>query len=206
MFAGWASFDNYLDGQAGVDTLQGGTHSDTLIFDRDDFQGQTTTLSNGSQINQQIYKASTGFDVLRVSGDNEVDFTGDSYQTSPDVTGNVISGVEAVVGDSANQTLTVNLHEVEQQSDTVDGADWQGFVAWLGAGDDTLNFTGVDWQYDSGATATATVSDAMINVMGLTTGQVADLQAFVFNDMHSDAQITVWTDADHLTHLGTDIF
>ncbi|MEI8607972.1 hypothetical protein P4S70_02080 [Enterovibrio sp. Hal110] len=41
--------------------------------------------------------------------------------------------------------------------------------------------------------------------MGLTNAQVSDLQAYVFDDQFSDDQITIWTDAETITYLGTDI-
>lgn len=205
LFAGWFSNDNVLDGQGGIDTLIGSLGSDTLIFDSEDFQGQIKTLGNGTQVNQNIYDASSGFDVLRVNSAAEVDFTGDSYQATPGISGNVISGVEAVIGNAEAQEVTINLHEIDAQSDATDQSDWQGFVAWLGSGDDTLNLTGVDWQYDAVATPNATLSAAMISQMGLTSAQVSDLQAYVFNDALSGDQVTVWTDAEHINYLGSDI-
>ncbi|WP_394212703.1 calcium-binding protein [Enterovibrio calviensis] len=205
LFAGWFSADNYLDGQAGEDILIGSIGSDTLIFDENDFQGQVKTFSNGTQINKHIYDASSGFDTLLITGAQNADFTGTSYQTDPNIKGNVVAGVEAVIGDSADQTLTINTHEIDAQSDNTAGDDWQGFIAWLGNGDDTLNLTGVDWQYDAAATSNADITPAMVAKMGLSASQVADLKAYVFNDLYSNDQITVWTDAESITYLGTDI-
>ncbi|WP_407332607.1 calcium-binding protein [Enterovibrio sp. 27052020O] len=205
LFAGWFSADNYLDGQAGQDTLIGSIGSDTLIFDENDFQGQIKTLANGNQINKHMYDASSGFDTLVITGAQHADFTGASYQADPSIEGNVIAGIEAVIGDSANQTVTISAHEIDAQSDTTSGDDWQGFVAWLGNGDDTLNLTGADWQYDAAATSNADITPTMIAKMGLSAAQVADLQAYVFNDIYSNDQITIWTDADSITYLGTDI-
>ncbi|PMN73745.1 calcium-binding protein [Enterovibrio norvegicus] len=205
LFAGWRSMDNFLDGQEGADILRGSTFSDTLVFDQDDFEGQIQTLSSGKQINQSIYNASTGFDTLTVEGEQHVDFTGDAYQTTPSVGGNVIAGIEAVVGGSNDQTVTINTHSIDQQSDDTNNDDWQGFVAWLGDGDDTLNLTGVNWAYNASATSNADITPAMIEKMGLTNAQVSDLQAYVFDDQFSDDQITIWTDAENITYLGTDI-
>ncbi|PML75492.1 calcium-binding protein [Enterovibrio norvegicus] len=205
LFAGWRSMDNFLDGQEGADILRGSTFSDTLVFDQDDFEGQIQTLSSGKQINQSIYNASTGFDTLTVEGEQHADFTGDAYQTTPSVGGNVIAGIEAVVGGSNDQTVTINTHSIDQQSDDTNNEDWQGFVAWLGDGDDTLNLTGVNWAYNASATSNADITPAMIEKMGLTNAQVSDLQAYVFDDQFSDDQITIWTDAENITYLGTDI-
>ncbi|MCC4797558.1 RTX toxin [Enterovibrio norvegicus] len=205
LFAGWRSMDNFLDGQEGADILRGSTFSDTLVFDQDDFEGQIQTLSSGKQINQSIYNASTGFDTLTVEGEQHADFTGDAYQTTPNVGGNVIAGIEAVVGGSNDQTVTINTHSIDQQSDDTNNDDWQGFVAWLGDGDDTLNLTGVNWAYNASATSNADITPAMIEKMGLTNAQVSDLQAYVFDDQFSDDQITIWTDAENITYLGADI-
>ncbi|WP_269747443.1 hypothetical protein [Grimontia marina] len=41
--------------------------------------------------------------------------------------------------------------------------------------------------------------------MGLPSTQAADLQAYVFTDIYSDDQATVWTDAENFTYLDTDI-
>ncbi|KXF79973.1 calcium-binding protein [Enterovibrio coralii] len=205
LVAGWFSADNILDGQGGVDSLTGSINSDTLIFDANDFQGQTKTLPGGTQINEHRYDASSGFDTMKIVGEQHADFTGATYQSDPSITGNVIAGVEAVIGDSSAQTVTINLHEIDEQSDDTNNADWQGFVAWLGDGDDTLNFTGINWEYNASATPAATITPDMIAKMGLTAGQVSDLQAYVFDDMYSDAQITIWTDADNIDYLGTTI-
>ncbi|MGF1867022.1 calcium-binding protein [Enterovibrio norvegicus] len=205
LFAGWRSMDNFLDGQEGADILRGSTFSDTLVFDQDDFEGQIQTLSSGKQINQSIYNASTGFDTLTVEGEQHADFTGDAYQTTPSVGGNVIAGIEAVVGGSNDQTVTINTHSIDQQSDDTNNDDWQGFVAWLGGGNDTLNLTGVNWAYNASATSNADITPAMIEKMGLTNAQVSDLQAYVFDDQFSDDQITIWTDAENITYLGADI-
>ncbi|CZF81379.1 hypothetical protein [Grimontia marina] len=118
--AGWNSFGNLLDGQSGEDILKGGTNSDTLIFDNDDFQGQTFTLPSGRVINKQIYDASTGFDVLKISDTSHADFTGAAYQTMPGVTGNIVAGIEAAIGGNGHQTVTINIHAIDAQSDTVE--------------------------------------------------------------------------------------
>ncbi|OEF50428.1 RTX toxin [Enterovibrio norvegicus] len=205
LFSGWMSDNNYLDGQEGQDILVGSFNADTFVFDQDDFQGQIETLGSGEQITQNIYDASTGFDTLLIEGEHHADFTGAAYQTTPGISGNVIAGIEAVIGDSSNQTITINAHEIDQQSDDTANGDWQGFVAWLGGGNDTLNLTGVNWAYNASATSNADITPAMIVKMGLTNAQVSDLQAYVFDDQFSDDQITIWTDAETITYLGTDI-
>ncbi|SKA50509.1 hypothetical protein [Enterovibrio nigricans] len=142
---------------------------------------------------------------MKISGSQHADFTGVSYQSDPSITGNVIAGIEAVIGDSSAQTVTINLHEIDEQSDDLNNDDWQGFIAWLGDGDDTLNFTGINWAYNASAPANATISPEMITQMGLSASQVSDLQAFVFDDIYSAAQITIWTDADNIDYLGATI-
>ncbi|WP_188009346.1 calcium-binding protein [Grimontia hollisae] len=205
LLAGWISRDNLLDGGSGEDILIGGTHSDTLIFDLQDFQGQTEILPDGRAINQHIYDASTGFDSLRMSGSVHADFTGNSYQDNPNTQGNVIAGIEAVIGDSSHQTVTINIYGINAQSDTTDNDDWQGFVAWLGEGEDTLNLTGGHWQYDAADISNADITPAMIEKMALTTTQVSQLQAFVFANIYSDDQVTIWTDAENITYQGIDL-
>ncbi|WP_325893402.1 hypothetical protein [Grimontia sp. NTOU-MAR1] len=68
-----------------------------------------------------------------------------------------------------------------------------------------MNLTGVQWQYEATVTSNAGITPAMIEKMGLTSTQAADLQAYVFTDIYSDDQVTVWTDAENITYLGTDI-
>lgn len=204
--AGWLSEDNFLDGESGQDLLLGSVNTDTFIFDNEDFQGQIETLTGGVQINQHIYDASSGFDILKITGEQNVDFTGEHYQSQSNITGNVISGIESVIGDSENQTIKINLYEILAQSDDVSGNDWSGFIASLGDGNDNVQFTGVNWSYHATALPNAAISSAMINKMGLTSGQVSDLNAYVFEHNNSNMQITIWTDADDVSYLGTDIF
>ncbi|MEI8607973.1 calcium-binding protein [Enterovibrio sp. Hal110] len=133
LFSGWMSDNNYLDGQQGQDILVGSFNADTLVFDQDDFQGQIETLGSGEQITQNIYDASTGFDTLLIEGEHHADFTGAAYQTTPGISGNVIAGIEAVIGDNSNQTITINAHEIDQQSDDTANGDWQGLLlGWAG--------------------------------------------------------------------------
>ena len=205
LFAGWMSADNQLDGGEGEDLLYGSLHSDTFIFDSEDFQGQITTLSGGKQINKHIYDASTGFDTLRVSGEQNVDFTGDLFQSQPNVKGNVISGIEAVIGDSNQQNITLNLHQINAQSNDTSGNDWQGFIAWLGDDEDTLNLTGLSWSYDENFIPNAAITSNMLNKMEVTATQVSHLNAYVFEHTYTSEKITVWTDAENVTYLGTDI-
>lgn len=206
LFAGWTSHDNFLDGQGGEDFLFGSSNSDTFIFDAEDFQGKITTLSGGKQINQHIYDASSGFDTLRISGQQHVDFTGELYQTNASVKGNVISGIESVIGDSNDQIITINLHEIEAQSDDVSGAKWDGFIAWLGNGDDTLHLTGLDWAYEETSAPNASISTAMITKMNLTPTQITELNSYVFKNTATLEDITIWTDADNISYFGSDIF
>lgn len=205
LFAGWVSSDNYIDGQQGQDILIGSFHSDIFIFDEDDFQGQITTLSSGKQINKHIYNSSSGFDTLKMSGEVHADFTGDSYQTNIGVKGNVISGIESVLGDNDDQTLTINIHQIDAQSDDLTNSDWQGFIAWFGQGDDTLHLTGTEWSIDSISTPNASISNAMIEKLGLNATQVNALDAYVFEHIYSHQHVTIWTDAENMTYLGSDI-
>ncbi|WP_028022849.1 calcium-binding protein [Enterovibrio calviensis] len=205
IFGGWLSTDSYFDGQAGQDRLKGGTNSDTFVFDSDDFQGQIKTLSGGEQVNLQIYDAATGFDTLHVFGDTHADFTGELYQTTPGVTGNVIAGIESVLGDSDDQTVTVNAHQIDAKSDATDNSDWQGFIAWLGDGDDTFDVTGLDWQYNASEPVNALITPAMLDKMGINATQAADLQSYVFIDTITNDKVTIWTDAETVTYFGVDI-
>ncbi|CZF81377.1 hypothetical protein GMA8713_01814 [Grimontia marina] len=68
-----------------------------------------------------------------------------------------------------------------------------------------MNLTGVQWQLDATGTSNADITPAMIEKMGLPSTQAADLQAYVFTDIYSDDQATVWTDAENFTYLDTDI-
>ncbi|MDD1794284.1 calcium-binding protein [Enterovibrio sp. ZSDZ42] len=205
LFGGWFSADNYLDGQEGQDRLKGGTHSDTFVFDSNDFQGQIKTLSGGQQVNLQIYDAKTGFDTLHVFGETHADFTGELYQGTPGVTGNVIAGIESVLGDSGDQTITVNAHQIDAKSDATDNSDWQGFIAWLGDGDDTFDVTGDRWQYNASAPVNAFITPAMLAKMGINATQAADLQSYVFIDSATNDKVTIWTDAETVTYTGADL-
>ncbi|EOD77964.1 Alkaline phosphatase [Grimontia indica] len=198
--------NNRLDGGEGIDTYTGGIGSDILVFDIEDFAGETKTLSNGRVVNDQVYNAATGFDVLEVSGDVHVDFTGAAYQSDTTVNGNVIAGVEAIVGDDGNQTVTIKEHSILAQSDDTERGDWDGFVAYLGGGDDTFDFAGPRWTYEADATANAELTPAMIQQMGLTEDQASTLKAYVFSSDISGEQITLWTDAENITQAGNDIF
>ncbi|MEZ9522936.1 calcium-binding protein [Enterovibrio norvegicus] len=197
---------NTLDGSVGVDQYVGGIGTDTLIFDVNDFDGSTFVNNAGREVNVKLYDASSSFDTLKVNGDVHADFTGAEYQSDASITGNVISGVEAVIGDAGDQTITLNEFAIFAQSDDIDLNNWDGFVAYLGEGDDTLNLVGADWSYDAAGVSNADISPEMIQQMGLTAGEVADLQAYVFTfDFNSNSQITVWTDAEHVTQSGIDI-
>ncbi len=197
---------NLLDGQTGADIYIGGNGTETLIFDQDDFIGATRELANGRVINANIYNASSGFDVLEISGDVEADFMGDAYQDISGVTGNVISGVEAILGDEGNQSATINESAIYAQSDDMNLGNWDGFIAYFGDGDDTLNFNGDDWTFDADGEINANISPEMIQQLALTGEQVDSLQAYVFkHDYNSNAHITVWTDAEHVTEHGIDV-
>ncbi|MFL7009032.1 calcium-binding protein [Enterovibrio norvegicus] len=197
---------NLLDGQTGADIYIGGNGTETLIFDQDDFIGATRELANGRVINANVYNASSGFDVLEISGDVEADFMGDAYQDISGVTGNVISGVEAILGDEGDQSATINESAIYAQSDDMNLGNWDGFIAYFGDGDDTLNFNGDDWTFDADGEINANISPEMIQQLALTGEQVDSLQAYVFtHDYNSNAHITVWTDAEHVTEHGIDV-
>ncbi|CZF81506.1 tandem-95 repeat protein [Grimontia marina] len=203
--SGVNSFDNYLDGQAGEDRITGGTGTDIIAFDREDFSGSTTTLSSGKVINENVYNAGSGFDVLSIKGSWHADFTGVSYQPEAGVTGNVISGIEAIVGDEYDQNVTINAFAINAQSDDTIGGDWQGFVAILGGGEDTFNLEGAGWNYVADAMPAAEFTADMAETLGITLEQVELLGAYSFRHLNSDTYITVWTDAERISFVGSDI-
>ncbi|NGN96845.1 hypothetical protein G5S52_04010 [Grimontia sp. S25] len=204
--------DVTIDGGEGVDSYRGSKGDDVLIFGQDDFVGLTTTNSSGEVINQHMYYGDTGFDTMLVEGDAVVDFTGVSYQTDSTVTGNVMAQIEAVIGDEGDQTVIINPNAIEAQSDVPAGEDlgtpddWDGFVAYLGEGDDALDVSGVPWEFVDGGTVNAPISAEMISLMGLNNTQVGELNAYVFEHETLDRTITIWTDAETVTLNGEDLF
>lgn len=203
--------DALLDGQAGVDQYLGSAGDDIFVFGQDDFVGLTTTNSIGRVINQSMYNADNGFDTLLVNGDATVDFTGASYQSNTAITGNVIHQIEAVIGDEGDQNITINPHAIHAHSDTPFGEelgmpdDWNGFVAYLGEGHDSFTLSGALWSYGATATVNAPMSAEMIQMLGLHSSQIAELDAYVFTHDTLDKTITVWTDAEELTINDFDI-
>ncbi|WP_407330640.1 DUF4114 domain-containing protein [Enterovibrio sp. 27052020O] len=199
--------DYVLDGGEGVDIYVGSEGNDTMFFDNEDFSDAGLLNSRGN-----VYVGDRGFDKLIANGDANIDFTGQSHHAAGVVVNSkAIAQVEAVVGDSGDQEVTINAYAIEAQSDqfqtqtNVDPGDWDGFVAYLGEGDDTFNLTGKFWTYDADAQPQAELSADMIAFMGLTESQVNELDAYVF-ETNSGASVTIWTDAEHVTYDGNDIF
>ncbi len=174
-----------------------------MYFDQEDFSDLNFLKENGN-----IYIGDRGFDQLIADGDVNVDLTGKSYGLTSDP--KPIAQVEAVIGDEGNQIVTANAYAINAQSDPIQNesltnpGDWDGFVAYLGAGDDTFNLDAVGWTYDADAAPTAELSADMIAFMGLTNTQVGELDAYVF-EHGSGETITVWTDAEHFYQDGVSI-
>lgn len=184
---------------------------DVFIFDQNDFVGLTDVDKKGVTINKNMYNADNGFDIMLVNGDAMADFTGVRYQADPNIEGNVIAGIEAVIGDEGNQDLYLNPNEILQQSDNLGGEGfgavdaWPGFIAYLGEGQDSFNLEGEPWSYDAAGTPSAEISADMIALLGLNNAQVAELDSYVFV-RDSGQVITIWTDAESVTFNGDDIF
>ncbi|OEE67543.1 hypothetical protein A1OO_17510 [Enterovibrio norvegicus FF-33] len=204
--------DVKIDGGTGVDEYRGSAGDDVFIFGEDDFVGLSVTNSAGRVVNKSMYNADNGFDQMLVNGDANVDFTGVSYQSDSSITGNVMAQIEAVIGDEGDQVITINPNEIWSQSDAPFGEDlgtpddWDGFIAHLGAGDDSFNLNGTPWSYDASGTVNAPISAEMISILGLSNAQVGELNAYVFTHDNLDRTITVWTDAEDVTLNGVDIF
>ncbi len=113
---GGTGSDVRIDGGTGVDEYRGSAGQDVFIFDENDFVGLTETV-NGQTRNKFMYNADNGFDQMIVEGDATVDFTGDRYQSDSSVTGNVMSNIEAVLGDEGDQDVYINPNEVFRQGD-----------------------------------------------------------------------------------------
>lgn len=203
--------DVTIDGGEGVDMYRGQIGQDVFIFDQNDFVGLTDVDKKGVTINKNMYNADNGFDIMLVNGDAMADFTGVRYQADPNIEGNVIAGIEAVIGDEGNQDLYLNPNEILQQSDNLGGEGfgavdaWPGFIAYLGEGQDSFNLEGEPWSYDAAGTPSAEISADMIALLGLNNAQVAELDSYVFV-RDSGQVITIWTDAESVTFNGDDIF
>ncbi|MGF1867781.1 calcium-binding protein [Enterovibrio norvegicus] len=202
-----AGYDNdiVMDGGTGLDLYIGSEGNDTMFFDQEDFSNTGFLTQNGN-----IYTGNRGFDKLVVNSDANIDFSGHSYfQDGRNPGVKVIAQVEAIVANAGNQTVTINANSVFSQSDdiqietNVNPGDWKGFVAYLGSGNDTLNVETGIWQYDASASASVTLSTAMIEFMGLSFAQVTELRAYVFT--YADKKITVWSDAEFIQTNGNNI-
>ncbi|EOD81130.1 VCBS protein [Grimontia indica] len=195
--------DFALDGGTGMDIYVGSEGNDTLYFDQEDFSDLSFLKEKGN-----IYIGDRGFDKLIVEGDANVDFTGVTYGLTSGL--KPIAQVEAVVGDEGNQTITANAFAIQAQSDPFQSAslvnpgDWNGFVAYLGEGDDAFNLDAKGWVYDSASAPTAELSAEMINFMGLTDAQADELDAYVF-ESSTGSTITIWTDAEDVALNGNDL-
>ena len=96
------------------------------MFDGADIAGRSGLIDGGA-----------GFDAFSVTGAATVNTEGAR-----------VTGVEAVVvasTDTAAQTVIVNLDELAAESNNGAGADANVFLALLGGGSDTLDFTGTGW-------------------------------------------------------------
>jgi Ca2+-binding RTX toxin-like protein len=183
-----------LDGGAGIDRLLGGLGNDTFVFDAADLAG-SNLVDGGS-----------GFDAFAVTGAATVNTEGAR-----------VTGIEAVVvasTDTAAQTAVVNLDEVAAESNNGAG-DANVFLALLGGGTDTLDFTGTGWTQTasllnvaagtalpSGAVALGAAEAAVVNAIwgsqaidpatGLGTAVGLDLYVFT----KGTQVVSVWTDAE----------
>ncbi|MDD1782718.1 DUF4114 domain-containing protein [Enterovibrio sp. ZSDZ35] len=199
--------DIIMDGGTGVDIYVGSEGNDIMYFDEEDFSDTAILTSRNN-----MYVGDRGFDKLIVEGDENIDFSGSTRLPPEDLTiSKAIAQVEAVIANEGNQTVTINAHAIVEQSDgfqtttNVDPGDWNGFVAYLGAGDDTFNLEAVNWTYNATSTPTAELSADMIAFMGLSGAQVGELQAYVFDHDVFDS-ITIWTDAENVQMDGSDLF
>lgn len=195
--------DFILDGGSGLDLYRGSEGNDSLFFDQEDFSDVNFLKENGN-----IYLGDRGFDQLIVNGDANVDLTGKSYGVTSGP--KPIAQVEAVIGDEGDQTVTANAFAIRAQSDPyqsaslTDPGDWDGFVAYLGEGDDTFNLDAGGWSHNAGAAPSAELSADMIVFLGLSGSQVDELQAYVFEHAVYDT-ITIWTDAEHVYQDGISL-
>ncbi|CZF83912.1 calcium-binding protein [Grimontia marina] len=189
--------NNYLDGGFGADTYIGSNLTDTMIFDASDFVGKAKYTSSG-WVNDIVYRASNGFDVLEVSYAEEIDFTGEAYkQEGSAAKGNVITGVEALTADWGEQNVTINAYAIQAHSDTETVEDWDAFIAYLGEDEDTFNLVGTGWSYLEEGTVDTAISPEMARIAGLSESQVAELSAYVFEQTFNESTITIWTDAEN---------
>ncbi|EOD78098.1 hypothetical protein D515_03221 [Grimontia indica] len=194
--AGYGNY-NYLDGGVGIDTYAGSNLTDTMIFDSSDFVGNAKFTTNG-WVNDFVYRANNGFDVLEVYESGEIDFTGEAYkQEGSTAKGNVITGVEALTADWGEQNITINAYAIQAHSDTETTEDWDAFIAYLGEDDDTFNLVGAGWSYAEEGSTDTTISPEMARIAGLSDSQVAELSAYVFEQTFNGSTITIWTDAEN---------
>ncbi len=78
--------------------------------------------------------------------------------------------------------------------------DWNGFVAYLGTGNDALNVEAGIWQYDAAASVAVAISNEMIEFIGLNFAQVTELRPYVFT--YTNSKMTIWTDAETVQSNG----
>ncbi|CZF79561.1 Hemolysin, plasmid [Grimontia celer] len=196
--------DYLLDGGTGLDIYRGSEGDDILLFDAEDFSD-----INFINANDNVYLGDRGFDQLIIEGDANVDFTGVSYGVTAGGE-NPIAQVEAAIGDEGDQSVSVSAFAIHAQSDLpqsttfVDPGEWNGFVAYLGEGDDSFNLESDGWEYNVAGTPSATLSVEMISILGLSGAQVGELQAYVFDHAVHDT-ITIWTDAENVYQDGVSI-
>ncbi|MBV7300179.1 calcium-binding protein [Enterovibrio sp. NIFS-20-8] len=202
-----AGFDDdvIVDGGEGVDRYRGNEGNDTFVFGQDDFSNEAMLTQYGT-----MYNGDRGFDVLKVNGDANIDFSGSSYYASGTVPGTkAIVQVEAVVADNGNQTVTINANAVYAQSDNfqqqsgVQPGDWHGFVAYLADGEDVLNVEAGVWQYNPDAQPEAVLSNDMINFLQLSFDDITRLHAYVFE--YAGKKVAIWTDAETVQADGNNL-
>ena len=188
--------DDTLDGGAGADKLIGGLGNDTFVFDAADIVGSSTAVDGDG-----------GFDAFRVTGAATIDTTGAR-----------IADIEAVVvsqSDTAAQTVIVNLDEIATQSRNGANGDANVFLALLGGGADTLDFTGSGWTrgpslldvaagtpLPAGAVKLGATEAALVNAIwgGVAIDPATGLGPAIGLDLHVFTKgakvVSIWTDAE----------
>ncbi|PVZ72433.1 calcium-binding protein [Pelagibaculum spongiae] len=197
------SGNDLLAGGNGADTLSGGSGNDTLVYDSVDFENQQSSDDSGWEDWSEwegwadygwmfealqadnVYAGGADFDVLVANSDASIDMTG-----------NAMTGVEAVKGAvGSDQQITVKLNEIYDESDASaqgDQTDFDAFVALLGNDDhDALNLTGGRWGVASNQQANKTeLGTEELSAMGLDSAD--GLNSFVF--CKGEKFVTIWTD------------
>ncbi|WP_190320102.1 calcium-binding protein [Candidatus Enterovibrio escicola] len=200
--------DSLMDGGTGFDLYIGSQGNDTMVFDQEDFSDEGFIMDH-----ETIYNGNKGFDILLVKGDANIDFSGSSFFSDSSIVSYhmAMTSIEAVIAGEGDQMVTIDgnaiydqSNAVEQGSTDVNPEDWNGFVAWLGAGNDTFNLKAGGWRYYASGAAPAPLSSDMIASMSLSQEQVDELHSYIFSSM-GGKRITVWTDANTVQLGGVNI-